>query len=194
MKIKARIFVAIVIALAFPSCRSAEFNSRLIDVNGMVYDYSNRPVPYCEVTIGKRYKSSTDINGRFTVPRVPAGVYPLKGNKKGFEGYVDEVIIKDRGQIIYFRIPSLNQLLNLVDEALTANNLNAAEEYAERAYNIDNNNIEMLFYYATVKFKQNDFHGARIFLEMAGKLGSRDLYIDRFLNLLLEKQNEVRTN
>jgi len=174
------------VALFAVSCKTAEFGFKVIDVNGMVYDFSNRPVPFCEVTMGKRFRSSTDINGRFAMPKVPVGTYTITGTKKGFESYSEEVIIKDRGQIVYFRMPSQSQLLTLIDEALSANNLDVAEEMAERAYRIDDKNIEMLFYYATVKFRQNDYIEAIVFLEIAKRLGSKDFYIDKFLTVLKE--------
>ena len=174
------------IMLTAVSCKTAEFGFKVIDVNGMVYDFSNRPVPFCEISLGKKYSSSTDINGRFSLPKVPVGNYTITGNKKGFESYSEEVMIKDRGQIIYFRMPSQSQLLALLDEALSTNNLGAAEEMAERAYRIDDKNIEMLFYYATVKFRQGDYAKAIVFLETAKNLGSKDSYIEKFLTMLKE--------
>ena len=168
------------------SCKTAELGFKVMDINGMIYDFSNRPVPFYEISIGGRHKSTTDINGRFTLSKVPAGIYTITGYKKGFETCSEEVIIKDQGQIIYIRIPSQNQLLDMVDETLTANNYDLAGELAERAYQIDKNNIEMLFYYATIKFRQHEYDRAITFLETAKKFGSRDLYIDKFLTLLKE--------
>jgi tetratricopeptide (TPR) repeat protein len=178
--------IAFVISFAAVSCKTSEFGFKSIDVNGMVYDFSNRPVANCEISLGGKYKSSTDINGRFSLPKVRAGNYTITGYKKNFENYSDEVVIKDKGQIIYIRTPSQNQLLNLADESLLANNLAAAEEMVERARQIDQNNIEMLFYYATVKFRQHEYGRAISFLETAKDLGSKDLYIDKFLTVLRE--------
>jgi len=179
--------------LAF-SCKTAEFGFKVININGMVYDFSNRPVPYYEISLGRKYKGSTDINGRFTLPKVPVGTYTISGHKNGYEDYLDEVIVKDRGQIIYIRVPSQNQLLNVVDDALAANNFPLAEEMAERAFQIDNNNIEALFYNAAVSFRQRQFEKAISFLEAAMDLGSKDLYIDKFLLILKELQNENKAN
>ena len=185
-RIKVLLLIVLPLALLSGSCKTAEFGFKVIDINGMVYDFSNRPVPHYEITLGKRYKGSTDINGRFTLPRVPIGTYKITGEKNGFENYSDEVIVKGRGQIIYIRIPSQNQLLNMVEDALVANDFVLAEEMAERAYQVDNNNIEMLFYYATVMFRQRQFNRAISFLEAAMDRGSRDLYIEKFLTVLKE--------
>ena len=174
------------------SCKTAEFGFKLIDINGMVYDFSNRPVAYCDISLGGKYTSNTDINGRFSLPKVPAGTYTITGCKEAFENYSDEIIIKDRGQIIYIRMPSQNQLLNLADEALSANKLASAEEALERAYRIDQNNTEMLFYYAAVKFRQREYDSAVYFLESARTLGSKDVYIDKFLIAIKEVQDARR--
>jgi len=179
-------FIILIIALITVSCRTAEFGFKVVDIHGMVYDFSNRPVANSEISLGRRHNTVTDINGRFTLPKVPIGVYTLTGYRKGFEGFTDEVIVKDRGQIIYFRMPSQNQLLDLVDNALGVNNFALADELAGRAYQIDKTNIETLFYYATVKFKKGEYQGAINFLEAAKSLGSRDSFVDRFLTILRE--------
>jgi len=186
---KQYIFLPLIISitLLFLSCKTAEFGFKTVDISGMVYDFSNRPVFNYEVTLGKkRYSGSTDINGRFTLSNVPLGSYAINGSKTGFENYKGEIVIKDKGQIIYIRIPSQNQLLTLADEALTANNFALAEELAERAYQIDKNNVEMLFYYAAVSFRQNNFKKAVSFLEDAVNLGSKDYYVQKFLSAIKE--------
>jgi len=172
------------------SCATGASNREIIDVSGMIYDFANRPVPYCEIILGDLYAGSTDINGRFTMPKIRAGTYIITVRKMGYETYQDEITISEPGQVVYIRIPSQSQLLNLVDEALAVMNFTAAEEYVRRAYEIDSKNIETLFYYATVKFRQQEYGEAIVFLETAKELGSRDAYIDRFLAILRELQND----
>jgi hypothetical protein len=181
------------LVLVLVSCKTAEFGYKVVDVNGMIYDFSNRPIPHCLVTLGKNYNVSTDINGRFTLLKVPVGDYKITGEKKGYEPYIDTVAIKDKGQIIYIRMPSQNQLLEQADEALTNNDFVTAEAIIERAYHIDQNNIEMLFYYATVKFRKHEYDRAIAFLETAQFLGSKDIYIEKFLKELKELQSVNRT-
>jgi tetratricopeptide (TPR) repeat protein len=182
-------FIAFIAFLSL-SCKTAEFGFKTADISGMVYDFSNRPVFNYELALGGKYFGNTDINGRFTLLKVPLGSYKISGSKTGFENYNGEVIIKEKGQIIYIRIPSQNQLLVLADEALAANNFTLAEEIAERAYQIDKNNFEMLFYYAAVSFRQNNFAKAASFLEDAVNLGSKDYYVQKFLAAIKEMKNE----
>ena len=176
------------------SCKTAGFGFKVIDLHGMVYDFSNRPVAHCEISLGGKYNIVTDINGRFTLPKVPIGTYTLTASKSGFEDYIDEITVMDRRQIIYFRMPSQNQLLDLVDNALSANNFTLAGELSERAYQIDKNNIETLFYCATVNFRQGEYLKAINFLETAKNLGSKDSFIEKFISLLWRLQNAETIN
>ena len=191
-----KFFWLLIIITAFitASCQTAEFSFKTMDIHGMVYDFSNRPVAHCEISLGSNLNSVTDINGRFSLPKVQVGIYTLTANKKGFENYKGEVAIRDRGQIIYLRMPSQNQLLDLIDEALTANDLNLAGELAERAYQIDKNNIEMLFYFATVKFRQNEYQKALNLLVTAKSLGTKDIFVDKFLLVLWGRQDAKNNN
>ena len=181
------LFIFTIASLLAFSCKTAEFGYKVFDINGMVYDFSNRPLANCEISLGsKGLNSTSDINGRFSIRGVPLGNYTLTVQKEGYEKYTEVFFIRQRGQIIYVRLPSQNQLLDLVDEALTANNFILAEELAERAYRIDSGNIEALFYYATVKYRRRDYEAALMFLEAACELGSKDPYIDKFMALLKE--------
>ena len=155
-----------------------------IDVNGMIYDFTNKPVAQCMIALDNSYFGITDINGRFVLPKVPPGNYTLYVYKAGYEKFSEEILIINIEQIIYIRIPSQNQLLDMVDEALTAMNVDFADELIQRAYQVDKNNIEMLFYYATIKFRQQKFIEAIDFLITAKEMGSRDINIDRFLTIL----------
>ena len=191
--IRKNLYILLIIAPFIFSCFSCNTfgaNTKTIDVNGMIYDFANKPVAYCDISIGDLYTGSTDINGRFTLPKIPPETYIISAFKEGYEIYSDEITIRDQGQIVYIRIPSQMQLLSLVDDALTMMNFDIAEEYIQRAYHIDRNNIEMLFYYATVKFRQGNYTEAIGFLTIAKNLGSKDTYIDRFLTVLEEFKYE----
>ena len=187
---KKNILLICVSILSIVSCKTAEFGFKTVDISGMIYDFSNRPVQFFDISLGNKYKSSTDINGRFIFHGIPVGNYTIIGSKRGYEIYIDNILVDDNRQIIYIRIPSQKQLLELADEALTANDFTAAEKILERTYQIDHNNFEMLLYFAAVKYRQNDYKKAIFFLEKARQLGSKDIYIEKFLNTLKEKIND----
>jgi len=180
----------ICISIMLVSCKTAEFGFKTVDISGMIYDFSNRPVPFYNISLGNKYFSSTDINGRFILHKIPEGTYTIIGSKSGYEIYIDEILINDNRQIIYIRIPSQKQLLEMADVALTRNDFTAAEKTLERAFQINHNNIEMLLYFAAVKYRQNDYDRAIFFLEYAQRFDSKDIYINKFLNNLREIKNE----
>jgi hypothetical protein len=180
------IIISFIIINYFYSCKTAEFGFLVIDLNGMVYDFDNKPVQNYKITIGKKYSSVTDINGRFLISKIPAGHYSLKGEKNEYETYEGDILINDRRQIVYIRVPNYNQLLGLVDTALTDNHIENAEIYAQRANAVGGLKTELLFYLAIIKFRQKDNNGAIEFLRTAVNTGSSDIYINQFLNYLLK--------
>ncbi|MDR1105019.1 MAG: hypothetical protein LBL44_01555 [Treponema sp.] len=176
------------------SCKTAEFGYTVIDLNGMVYDFANKPVPNYLVTVGEKNVSVTDINGRFVMEKIALGVYPIKGEKEGFEPFAETLDIFDRGQIVYIRVPSSGQLLELADVALSKNRLDEAEAYLKRAWDIGDITAELLMYYAAVKFRQGLYDEAIVRLQSAVNRGSQDRYIEKFLDYLLEKKSRENEN
>jgi tetratricopeptide (TPR) repeat protein len=178
----------IVMFIFLAGCKTAEFGYKVVDVNGMIYDFSNRPVSAYTVSLGKNRNAVTDINGRFTIARMPVGTYQIVGGKDGYEPYQGSLDITGRGQIVYIRVPSQGQLLELTDEALGKNQMDLAETYLQRAYLAGPESTELLFYYATIRFRQKRYDEAIAYLEKARENGSRDEYLDIFLTELLRIQ------
>jgi hypothetical protein len=186
--------LAIIIFIAFFSCKTAEFGYLVLTVNGMIYDFSNRPVPNCTVQIGEKYQAVSDINGRFFIPKIPADDYSITVTKEGYETFHGSVIVGDGKQIVYIRIPSFMQLLELADDALTKNQIREASAFVDRAISIGERTTELLFYAAVVAFRQQKYLEAKYLLVEAKQQGANDLYIDSFiqdLNQLLEAEDET---
>jgi tetratricopeptide (TPR) repeat protein len=180
--------ILISLSLTAAGCKTAEFGHKIVDVNGMVYDFSNRPVSNYTISLGTRYIAITDINGRFVISETPVGTYQMSGEKDGYELYEGAVDITGQGQIVYIRVPSRGQLLELADEALERNEIDRAETYVERAYRIGPESTEVLFYYATVKFRQKHYDEAITYLWKARENGSKDEYLEKFLFEILRIQ------
>jgi hypothetical protein len=157
----------------------------------MIYDFENRPISNYMLTLGKNDTTITDINGRFLFQKIKAGRYGITGHKAGYETYEGEIIISDKRQIIYLRIPSSGQLLDLADNALTRNQIDEAYEYTQRAYRIGEITTELLFYMAVISFRRGIYTDAIYFLQAAIHSGSTDEYVYRFLEELMGRsQNE----
>jgi len=171
------------------SCKTAEFGFQSIDTNGMVYDFENRPLAGYEVRIGK-YHAVSDITGRFLITKIPSGKYEIYGTKLGYESYTGTMTVGDIKQIVYIRVPSEKQLLDLVDTALTDNKIEEAETFLRRAKNTGVTNTEMQLFEAIVLFRKNDVKGAIKLLEDMKKSGINDKYVILFLDELKLKEQE----
>ncbi|GHT57760.1 hypothetical protein FACS1894109_10610 [Spirochaetia bacterium] len=171
----------LIICSSLLSCRTAEFGFKLINVNGMVYDFVNRPISNCNVRLNEKHWVETDINGRFSIAKVPVGNYKIQIIKKGYETYTGEVHIKDGQQIIYIRTPSLQQLLDLADNALERNNPEEASTYIHRALSINTMTTELFFYAAVVEFRLGYIREAFNYLQEIKSSGVRDIYIEQFI-------------
>jgi tetratricopeptide (TPR) repeat protein len=156
----------------------------------MVYDFENKPVPQYIITLDNKTPVSTDINGRFFLPKVKSGKHEIKGKKDGYEEYQGEIIINDRRQIVYFRVPNTAQLINLADEALSKNQIGDAAVYMKRAESIGEVTTELLFYSAVVLFRAGEYKQAIEKLRSAVSLGSRDEYVSRFLDELIRRYGD----
>ncbi|GHU96928.1 hypothetical protein FACS189483_01390 [Spirochaetia bacterium] len=182
--------ISILSIMVLSSCKTTEFGWKVIPVNGMLYDFSNKPVPNYTIALGEKYTSLTDINGRFLLPRIPVGEYTITGRGDGYESYQSTIAINDRQQIIYIRIPTYKQLLSLADEAMTKNQLKEADAYITRAYRTGGATAEVLFYLAAVRFRQRNYYAAARLLEIAAEQGVNDMYVDRFLDDLKRMHDE----
>ena len=63
-------------AALFISCKTAEFGFKTTDVNGMVYDFSNRPVAYCEISLGEDTAAAQTSTAGSAYPEFPMEAIP----------------------------------------------------------------------------------------------------------------------
>jgi hypothetical protein len=187
-------FSAAIIFLAIFSCKTSELGYPILTVNGMIYDFNNKAIPNCTVQIGEKHFAVSDINGRFYVPKIPSGNYSIIIIKEEHEVFHDKIIVEDNTQIVYIRIPSITQLLELADNALEKNQIQEAASFVDRAKSIGKRTTELLYYAAIVSFRQQDYSTAQELLIEAKQQGANDSYIDIFLkdlNQLLDDENEI---
>lgn len=175
---------ACILIIFFVSCKTAEFGVTCIDINGMVYDFENRPVPGYEISVGPKLKSVSDITGRFTIQKVPAGTYEVLGRRELYESYRGTLELTDKKQIVHIRVPSATQLLDLADKELTENRLDSAERLIDRANGTGIHTTESVFYTAVLKFRKHDTDGAILLLEELIASGVDDVYAVQFLAVL----------
>ena len=67
-------------------------------IKGFVYDNdSGEPIPFANVVLkGTNYGVATDINGFFSINKIPDGKYTLTLRYVGFEGYAEEITLSGK--------------------------------------------------------------------------------------------------
>ncbi|MDY0078063.1 MAG: TonB-dependent receptor [Bacteroidales bacterium] len=94
-------------------------------VRGFVYEASNgEPVIFCNVYLqGTTYGASTDINGYFSITKVPAGQYMLLVTFLGYDTLRQEIVLKPNDV--------LNRKFNLVESSVSLETVNVTAEKIE---------------------------------------------------------------
>ncbi|MCK9451857.1 MAG: TonB-dependent receptor [Bacteroidales bacterium] len=94
-------------------------------VRGFVYEASTgEPVIFCNVYLqGTTYGASTDINGYFSITKVPAGQYMLLVTFLGYDTLRQEIVLKPNDV--------LNRKFNLVESSVSLETVNVTAEKIE---------------------------------------------------------------
>lgn len=199
------------ISLFFLSCTSVPFSGKT-DVHGMVYDFENKPIEGYSFYIEDDLVAITDVTGRFSLTDLNAGTYTITGLGDDYENYLETFTLFDKKQILYIRIPSITQLLDLVDLALLENNLTDAKSYVDRIFKQWSNNSVALFYRALLHLRkdeitetigilhyleQGDYPVIYLFLADIFQYKKNDIdtaikYLQRYLELVIDNDQEKR--
>lgn len=185
-----RCYFALVIIFLIGSagCKTTSLTAG-IDIHGMIYDFENRPVSGYVLMLNNDLRVVTDVTGRFTFEKVKIGTYSLTGQGGLYESCCETVDVYARGQIIYLRIPSLYQLLNLADSSLENHKIAEAETYLNRARTIEGENIDIDIYSSIVEFRKNNIERAISEIEKVKAKGFRADWIDSYHYELEKIQN-----
>lgn len=162
-----------------------------VNINGMVYDFDNRPVAGYHLKLNNDLEVVTDITGRFTFEKVKLGEYVLKGQSNAFEPYEGQVTIYDQNQVLYLRVPSFSQLINRTDKALEEDNLQEAEAFLTRAVAMNSEHIDSLLYGAILAYRKNNIGQA---LELLGKVQQKGYTAEWVMAFYDELQRIDRTS
>lgn len=109
------------------------FSQKLAEIRGFVTDKKNsEPVIFTTVFLdGTQFGISTDINGYFSITKVPAGTYTLKVSSIEYQDYIEEVNVSE-GQILTKRI-ELEQSNVQLDEVIVTGRKAERQENVEVA-------------------------------------------------------------
>lgn len=176
--IRAAVCAAAFVLVFAVSCKTAEFGVRRFEINGMVYDFENRPVSGYELSIDGK-KAVTDVTGRFSVAGMTAGNHAINGGKTGFESFSGDIDARGAESIAYIRIASERQLLDLACAALDDGDVSKASGLVVRAENTGHASSDCRFLGAVVRFRMGDADGARSTLDALIADGCDDPYVGR---------------
>ena len=190
------VWQAIVLCMLILSVTDCKTTSLIygVNINGMVYDFDNRPVAGYHLKLNNDLEVVTDITGRFTFEKVKLGEYLMTGESNRYETYEGKVVIYDQDQVIYLRIPSFLQLINLTDKALEENNLQEAEGFLKRAAAMNSKDIDVMIYEAVLAYRYYNIEQAMRKIEQIKVNGYRSEWLNRFYDELRKIQLEEGTS
>jgi len=175
---------AIIVLVGLAACQSegeALKHFAKAPINGMVYDFDNRPCPNVTVRLNDKFVIRTDINGRFTFLGMPPGTYALQLDKQGYESLKLDFDFHSRSQVLYVKMISLKTLIHRVGQATAEKKWSEAESTLTRAEFIDPDDPTVLYLKATLALYRGKVEDAAEILKGIIELGHSNATI--FLSL-----------
>ncbi len=180
-------FAIFILSLMILSCKSApEGDFKLSNLPGMIYDADNRPCGKVLISAwgdnkkGEEellYIVTSDINGRFTIPKLDRGHYRITAEKENFESIELDFYYSSRLEVLYLKIFSQKQILNLATEALNERRFGKVEGYLERSGEVNPNDPYFLYLKAIFLYEKKNFSEALIPLEKIVEQGYKFPYV-----------------
>ena len=192
MKVSERLlrlsFSAVFFVFCIFSCASAGKKEVLKnDLNGMIYDFDNKPAAMYTLTIEELGISAvSDITGRFSFADLPFGTYTIKGSGKDYESIREPFTFQDRRQIVYLKAASREQLYSMIYTCLEDDRTAEAASLEERLLSIGEKDETSLFYSAVIKLRQNEVQSALDILLELEKLPSSYPEVYLFISAIYE--------
>jgi hypothetical protein len=163
-------FLIIILSIFIISCKTKPEDAFISsNLPGMIYDADNRPCSKVSVTTWTTNKKgedvllitvNSDINGRFTIPKLDRGSYRIEAEKEGFESLSTEIYYSSRLDILYLKIFSQKQILNLAENALEERRYGRVEEYLLRSEKINSDDPYSLYLKAVYLYEKESFSDA----------------------------------
>jgi tetratricopeptide (TPR) repeat protein len=159
-------FILAFIMTVFFSCESY-INTQLIefasaDLLGMVYDNHNQACAGIRISLDGNSGPVSDINGRFTLPNIARGRHTLTVKKEGYEESVFDIDFLNKTQIVYLKVFSFEQILELAENSIQDRKLGAAEAYLERAKKIRESDPLLMYLQAVIALKRDQVQDALV--------------------------------
>lgn len=186
MKKEGKLFLCM-FTLLFAACKSTPENRTEITVNGMIYDTNNSPVVNYFITIDETVECVSDIGGRFTLKNVSKGQHLLTGYGDGYLDMEQTVIITDKSQILYLRVPSIESRFEKAYEYIKEKEYFKAENCIKDILLSDENNTDALFFMGVIKQYQGFSEESFEYIRKIKEQGEGGYYVEEFEKIFSKK-------
>jgi len=175
--------------LALAGCKSAS-TFQPESFHGMVYNLNNEPVNGLTVSLFSfkdaesvpEFKVLTDIHGHFNLGALKTGTtYKVDFEKKGYEKKSTIFTYSDPGEILYVKICSGEQYIQLAEAQIKSGNYSEAQKLLQNAENAGANLTVINYLLAVINYKQKNYEIAAAILEKLIEDGSQEAHINLFL-------------
>lgn len=151
---KIKLLLIIILCLSLFSCASINrIGEKKGILQGMVYDYENRPIAGYIISIKNYGKTTTDINGRFMLDGIKYGTVEICGEGQNYSLYTDNFDFSDKTQILYLKIPSYEWLYTSIDTHIEKEEFSMAEKILSEFPAEEQKKSRYLFYKAIFDFR-----------------------------------------
>lgn len=137
--------------LFLTGCKSTPLGKEKVDINGMVYDTDNKPVVNYTIYIDGNAFCTSDIGGRFVLKGIEKGSHIFWGKGEGYLGIEKEIVIYDKSQILYIRIPTIDSVFSEAFEHIKKDDFTKAEKLINEVLESDSDNEDALYFLKTIK-------------------------------------------
>lgn len=188
MKGKILVPVLCMMVLLLSGCASTkEKKQNILGVNGMIYDFSNKPVTDVQVLVNGKKSSISDINGHFSLVNITLGkTYAMEFVKPEYETVYFDFHFTDSSQIIYVSMASGKQLLDAAEKSLKQSEWKTASDFLERAEKAGAHATGVAYLRATLAYLRKEYSGAYVILDTLISSEIREPYIFLFAADLLQ--------
>ena len=173
---KKNLYLALAVCLILTGCASVPESREKINVNGMVYDTENRPAVNYEIYIDGRGMCVSDIGGRFVIEGVKKGSHVLTGKGEGYLDISEEVMIRDKEQILYIRVPSVESRFKKAFSFMNDGAFDMAEGCVSEVLECDRDNTDALFFMSVISYLKGESDKAGEYLNKIRKKGGGGRY------------------
>ncbi len=173
---KKSLYILVISLLFITGCKSTK--QVLPVVQGMIYDGDNEAVSDVEIYLNNRKNAISDIYGHFTLAGLDEGKqYELKAKKKGYEEKYFSFSYTNPSQVIYLRMYSSRELINLAESMVEQKKYNDAETYLIRAEQAGGSYLSVNYLRAVICVLKSDYDTALKYANDILAAGYVDLYI-----------------